>query len=150
MKFGVFSVSMPEYSPEKSIELLKELGYTGVEWRVAEIKKPYERWDTCFQEEIPAPSEDDPKIPYEMRYWGNNKSTLSLANIKAEAQKAKELCDAAGIEIFGLTTYLAVGDTEQLISVMEAANSIGCKQVRMIRKKRKRRIRYCLTACAKT
>ena len=50
MKFGVFSVSMPEYSPEKSIELLKELGYDGVEWRVAEIKKPYERWDTCFQE----------------------------------------------------------------------------------------------------
>ena len=48
MKFGVFSVSMPEYSPEKSVELLKELGYTGVEWRVAEIKKPYERWDTCF------------------------------------------------------------------------------------------------------
>ncbi len=65
LKFGVFSVSMPEYSPEKSVELLKELGYRGVEWRVAEIKKPYERWDTCFQEEIPAPSEDDPKIPYE-------------------------------------------------------------------------------------
>ena len=108
MKFGVFSVSMPEYSPEKSVELLKELGYTGVEWRVAEIKKPYERWDTCFKEEIPAPSEDDPKIPYEQRYWGNNKSTLSLENIKEEALKAKELCDAAGIEIFGLTTYLAV------------------------------------------
>ena len=130
MKFGVFSVSMPEYSPEKSVELLKELGYTGVEWRVAEIKKPYERWDTCFKEEIPAPSEDDPKIPYEQRYWGNNKSTLSLENIKEEALKAKELCDAAGIEIFGLTTYLAVGDTEKLVNVMEAANTIGCGQVR--------------------
>lgn len=130
MKFGVFSVSMPEYSPETSVELLKELGYTGVEWRVAEIKKPYERWDTCFREEIPAPSEDDPKIPYEQRYWGNNKSTLSLENIGEEAKKAKELCDAAGIEIFGLTTYLAVGDTDKLVRVMKAANEIGCHQIR--------------------
>ena len=47
-----------------------------------------------------------------------------------EALKAKELCDAAGIEIFGLTTYLAVGDTEKLVNVMEAANAIGCGQVR--------------------
>lgn len=130
MKFGVFSVSMPEYSPEKSVELLKELGYTGIEWRVAEIKNPYARWENYFQEETAAPSAEEVKIPYEMRYWGNNRSTLSQENIKKEALKAKEICDAAGIEIFGLTTYLAVGDTEKLVSVMEAANAIGCGQVR--------------------
>ena len=27
MKFGVFSVSMPEYGIEESVRLLKELGY---------------------------------------------------------------------------------------------------------------------------
>ena len=31
MKFGVFSVSMPEYGIEESVRLLKELGYDGVE-----------------------------------------------------------------------------------------------------------------------
>lgn len=130
MKFGVFSVSMPEYSPEESIRLLKELGYDGVEWRVAEIPKPYERWDTCFLTQ-PAPAEEnEPEIPYAMRYWGKNKSTLSLENIREEALKAKELCDEAGLEIFGLTTYLAVGDTEKLVKVMEAASAIGCGKVR--------------------
>ena len=37
MKFGVFSVSMPEYGIEESVRLLKELGYDGVEWRVADM-----------------------------------------------------------------------------------------------------------------
>ena len=37
MKFGVFSVSMPEYGIEESVRLLKELGYDGVEGRVAEM-----------------------------------------------------------------------------------------------------------------
>ena len=32
MKFGVFSVSMPEYGIEESVRLLKELGYDGVEF----------------------------------------------------------------------------------------------------------------------
>lgn len=33
MKYGVFSVSMPEYDPEETLKVLKELGYDGVEWR---------------------------------------------------------------------------------------------------------------------
>ena len=27
MKYGVFSVSMPEYNPEETLKILKELGY---------------------------------------------------------------------------------------------------------------------------
>ena len=33
MKTGVFTVSMPEYSPKEAVRILKELGYDGVEWR---------------------------------------------------------------------------------------------------------------------
>ena len=39
MKYGVFSVSMPEYNPEETLKILKELGYDGVEWRVTNMPK---------------------------------------------------------------------------------------------------------------
>ena len=114
MKFGVFSVSMPEYGIEESVRLLKELGYDGVEWRVAEM-----------------PEKEPENVPFAMRYWACNKSTLELRSIEAEAAKAKALCDEAGLEIFGLTTYLATNELEPLTRVFHAARSIGCRQVRV-------------------
>lgn len=113
MKFGVFSVSMPEYGIEESVRLLKELGYDGVEWRVAEM-----------------PEKEPENVPFALRYWACNKSTLELRSIEAEAAKAKALCDEAGLEIFGLTTYLATNELEPLTRVFHAARSIGCRQVR--------------------
>lgn len=113
MKFGVFSVSMPEYDIPQSVALLKELGYQGVEWRVAEM---------------PASAPAD--VPFAQRYWAYNKSTLELRDIRNQAVLAKKLCDEAGLEIFGLTTYLAVSDTEKLTEVLKAARAIGCHQVR--------------------
>lgn len=113
VKFGVFSVSMPEYGIEESVALLKELGYQGVEWRVAEM-----------------PEKEPETIDFEQRYWVYNKSTLELRDIENEAKKAKQLCDEAGLEIFGLTTYLAVGEREKLQTVLKAAKAIGCHQVR--------------------
>lgn len=80
MKFGVFSVSMPEYGIEESVRLLKELGYDGVEWRVAEM-----------------PEKEPENVPFALRYWACNKSTLELRSIEAEAAKAKALCDEARI-----------------------------------------------------
>ena len=114
MKFGVFSVSMPEYGIEESVRLLKELGYDGVEWRVAEM-----------------PEKEPENVPFALRYWACNKSTLELRSIEAEAAKAKALCDEAGLEIFGLTTYLATNELEPLARVFHAARSIGCRQVRV-------------------
>ena len=114
MKFGVFSVSMPEYTPAQSVQLLKEQGYDGVEWRVAEM-----------------PDQAPENVPYAYRYWAYNKSTLELRNILEEAKQAKALCDEAGLAIFGLTTYLAVTDKEKIISVLEAAQAIGCPKVRV-------------------
>ena len=38
MKFGVFTVSMPEYDAVQTLRKLKEFGYDGAEWRVFEDK----------------------------------------------------------------------------------------------------------------
>lgn len=113
MKFGVFSVSLPEYDAEQSVALLKELGYDGVEWRVAEM-----------------PASEPANVPFAFRYWAYNKSTLEVRDIANEAARAKKLCDEAGLEIFGLTTYLPLSDTENLLAVLQAAKAIGCHQVR--------------------
>lgn len=114
MKFGVFSVSMPEYTPAESVRLLQEQGYDGVEWRVAEM-----------------PEKEPENVPYNFRYWAYNKSTLELRNIMEEAKQAKTLCDEAGLSIFGLTTYLPVTDTENIIAVLKAAQAIGCPMMRV-------------------
>ena len=85
MKFGVFSVSMPEYGIAESVQLLKELGYQGVEWRVAEM-----------------PEKEPEGVPFAQRYWAYNKSTLELRDIENEAKKAKAL----GMRVIGYDSYL--------------------------------------------
>jgi sugar phosphate isomerase/epimerase len=114
MKFGVFTVSMPEYGIRESAQLLSELGYDGVEWRVAEI-----------------PGEKPKDIPYDRRYWIYNESTLDIGTIEESAREAKKLCDERGIEIFSLTTYLKPGESEKIERVLKAAQAIGCRQVRV-------------------
>ena len=63
---------MPEYGIEESVRLLKELGYDGVEWRVAEMpeKEP---------ENVPLPCATGPAT----------KSTLELRSIEAEGGKGQ-------------------------------------------------------------
>lgn len=114
MKYGVFSVSMPEYNPEETLKILKELGYDGVEWRVTNIPK-----------EVPE------NIPFERRYWGNNKSTIEIDTIEEKAEELKALCDSYGIEIFSLTTYLAPADYEKVEPVLRAAQKMGVKMIRV-------------------
>lgn len=112
MKIGVFTVSLPEYNVEESVALLKEMGYDAVEWCVRDIPEP-------------------PAEPcYERRYWQTNKSVLLVDDIEAQAQYAKKLCDEAGLDIIGMSTYLAVTNTETLTNVINAASAIGCPQVR--------------------
>ena len=115
MKFGVFSVSMPEYDIEETVKLLSKLGYDGVEWRVA----------------APPPLEKPEYYSYENRYWTYNKSTLDIGNIGEEAKKAKELCDLHGLEIYSLTTYLKPHETEAIEKVLKAASGINCRNVRV-------------------
>mgnify|MGYP000603370460 CR=1 FL=1 len=79
MKFGVFSVSMPEYGIEESVRLLKELGYDGVEWRVAEM-----------------PEKEPENVPFALRYWACNKSTLELRSIEAERQRPRPCATRPG------------------------------------------------------
>ena len=45
MKYGVFTVSMPEYDVEETAKILSDLGYDGVEWRVFDVIDPSKALD---------------------------------------------------------------------------------------------------------
>ncbi len=114
MKFGVFTVGLPEYTPEEGVKLLKELGYDGVEWRIAEI-----------------PKEKPQNVPYERRYWGDNKCTIDVNTVEQQAEYLKQLGEEYDIECFALASYLRPSDTEKIESVMRAAKIVGAPKIRI-------------------
>ena len=114
MKYGVFTVGMPEYTPEEGLMLLKELGYDGVEWRVTEI-----------------PKEILQNVPYARRYWEGNKCTIDVNTVEQRAEYLKRLGEKYGIECFALASYLRPSDTARIENVMRAAQIIGAPKIRI-------------------
>lgn len=106
---------MPEYDVKESIALAKELGFDGIEWRVADA----------------IPAEKPKEYTFERRYWTYNKSTVDIATIEENAAQIKGMCDEAGLEVFGLTTYLAPDKIEDIERVMKACNIMKCKTMRV-------------------
>ena len=116
MKLSVFTVSMPEYTIPEAVAQVKEMGYDAIEWRVDTIGKP--DW-----------LEGD-EIPFEYRYWADNKATLDVNNIMEAALEAKRCCDEAGIQIASMSSSLTYQNMDLLTKVLEAASAIGCPCVR--------------------
>lgn len=114
MKFGVFSVSMPEYGVEDTVRLLSEMGYDGVEWRVEAM-----------------PETQPEHIPFAQRYWAYNKSTLEIATLADTSESVRGLCDRYHLGIIGLTSYLQPDQPEKVEKVLDCARRIGCPQVRV-------------------
>lgn len=115
MKYGVFSVSIPEYDVEQSVKVLSELGYDGIEWRVNN----------------PPPSQKPDNYSFESRYWSFCHSTLDINNIERDAVKAKELCDQHGLDLISLTTYLRPHQVHEIEKVLKTAGRIGCRNIRV-------------------
>jgi sugar phosphate isomerase/epimerase len=109
MKLGVFTVMLPDLTPEEAIQELRTAGYQGVEWRVTHT--PPER-----QAEQPS-------------FWGNNLCTL--APTEAEARRGRALAEAAGLEVINLGTYLDVGDLNATEKAMRLAQLAGSPQIRV-------------------
>lgn len=109
MKLGVFTVMLPDLTPEEAALAIKAAGYDGVEWRVTHV--PEDRRGE-------APS-----------FWGNNFCTFE-PNLD-EAERAKALTDEAGLAIPNLGTYLQVGDLKAVEAAMQFAQLVGSPQLRV-------------------
>lgn len=110
MKYSVFTVMTPEFTPEELVSKLAGMGYQGVEWRVVTVL------------------EKDEKKP---SFWGNNKCTLSLRTLEEKAQYFREMARKKDLECCNLATYLEVNQLEKIEIAMQAAKSMQCSQIRI-------------------
>ena len=110
MKFAVFTVSTPDYAPEDLLPLLAELGYNGVEWRVAE------------------PNYDANKA---IDYWANNRCTVPVQGFADIARPLVAQATALGLETPTLGDYLKCDDLATVELLMTQAASVGIKQMRV-------------------
>jgi sugar phosphate isomerase/epimerase len=109
MKVGVFTVVLPDLTPEEAAREIKDAGYDGVEWRVARIPEEFK---------VERPS-----------FWRNNLCTLSPS--VEEAHRAREISENVGLEIIGLGTYIEVGDLDATEEAMRFARVAGSPQIRV-------------------
>ncbi len=109
MRFSVFTVMLPDLTPEESVTALAQAGYDGVEWRV---------------------TSNDPKRRSEApSFWGNNLCTLEPTPENAE--RARRLAQEAGLEVSNLGTYLEPHDLAAVERGMQFANRAGAKSLRV-------------------
>jgi len=116
MKFSVFTLAAPEYRPAETVNLLKELGYDGVEWRVG----------------TPPRGDKPENYKYEFRYWDYNLSTIDIETIMENSKGIKSMCDDAGLEICCLATYLGLWDIDGIEKVIKAAVEMKCGNIRLM------------------
>jgi sugar phosphate isomerase/epimerase len=109
VRFGVFTVGLPELTPEEAAPALAEAGYDGVEWRVTHV-----------------PEEVRGERP---SFWRNNRCTLEPD--LDQAARAREVARAAGLAVIGLGTYLTVGDLAATEAAMRVAREAGAPQLRV-------------------
>jgi sugar phosphate isomerase/epimerase len=109
MKVGVFTVGLPDLTPEEAAREIEAAGYDGVEWRVTRIPE---------EARVQEPS-----------FWGNNLCTLEPT--EEEARRARSLCEGTGLEVVGLGTYISVGDLEAVDGAMNLARMAGAPQIRV-------------------
>lgn len=114
MKYSLFTVSVPDMTPEEALQKMKEYGYDGVDWRVTAIPK-------------------DPEIlAEEPSYWRNNYCTIDIDTVAEKAEEIKALSEKYGIEINALATYLdCSSDPEKIEKCMNAARIMGCSRIRV-------------------
>ncbi len=109
MKYAVFSVSIPEYTPDQAVARLKEIGYDGIEWRVID---------------------EDPAAKG-TGFWAGNKATLPFSTFEQDAPAWRKLTEEAGLEIPGVGAYVLCDDLPGVEGAMRGTVAIGATQVRV-------------------
>jgi sugar phosphate isomerase/epimerase len=109
MKFAVFTVSTPAYTPEEVVVKLKEFGYDGVEWRVI----------------------DEPPNPPGMGFWHGNRATIPFTGLVDAAPAFQKLADEQGLEIPSIGTYVRADDLDNVETAMKGAVAMGARRLRV-------------------
>lgn len=110
MKISVFTVCMPEYTPEDAAAALAGWGFDGVEWRVTAP---------------PAPG-----APV-VNFWNGNRCTLAPETLPERADAIAALCRRHKLAMPCLASYLGYSDLALIEKVMQGAARMGVPLVRV-------------------
>jgi len=114
MKYSVFTVMLPEWTPEEAAPRLAAAGYEGVEWRV----------------NLP-PTKAIDSVPSAGRYWSANRCTIDVNSLPGAAASVREMTERAGLKLCALGTYTDASDYAEVRKVMEASAIMGCPMLRI-------------------
>ena len=109
MQYAVFTVSLPDYTPEEGLQLLRDSGYDGVEWRVTDQQ----------------PSQGAPG------FWVGNRCTWPLASFVEDAPRIRALTEQYGLAMPNVGTYVRCNDAAGAETVFKGVAALGVSQVRI-------------------
>lgn len=110
MKYAVFTVGLPELSPEQALTILRELGYDGVEWRV---------------------TDQPPAGDSRPGFWVGNRCTWPFSSFIEDAPHIAALTAQAGLEMPSVGTYITCEDLDAVERAMQAVAQLGAPQLRV-------------------
>ena len=110
MKYSIFTVSLPDLSPNDALREMKSAGYEGVEWRVVDQK----------------PSTDG-----KPSFWSGNLCTWPLKTFIEDAGEIRRITESAGFEMPNVGTYVNCENLEAVNTAMTGAAKAGAKQLRV-------------------
>lgn len=111
MKFSLFSVMVPDTTPEQLISYLKEAGYDSVEWRFKEMPAELRNENTSF--------------------WGNNLCTISPEITDLEIENLVSATKYNNIKVLSINPYLTSGDLVATERVLQVAQKFGASSIRV-------------------
>lgn len=110
MKLAVFTVMLPDLTPEEAAVELKASGYDGVEWRVTHLREGTK-------------SDDAPS------FHGNN--LCAFLPTEAEAKRAKKITEDAGLAIPNIGSYINMGELDKVKAAIVFAKTLGSPHFRV-------------------
>jgi sugar phosphate isomerase/epimerase len=109
VRFAVFTVSLPEWTPDEAAAQLAALGYDGIEWRVTDQ----------------APHDGEPG------FWWGNRCTWPLSTLRTDAPRIRALSEDAGLAVPNLGTYVSCLEPDAVAVAMDGAAAIGAPSIRV-------------------
>ncbi|MFI2857391.1 sugar phosphate isomerase/epimerase family protein [Paenibacillus sp. JSM ZJ436] len=110
MKFSVFTVSVPDLTPEELAAAAKEAGIHGIEWRFKGIP--------------PEAKHEQPS------FWKHNRCSMDPEGGQEDWLRFKRAAEEQQIQSLAVVPYLKCGDIESTRKVMQAAKLLGASFIR--------------------
>lgn len=110
MKFAVFTVSLPDWTPDVAAAELAAAGYDGVEWRVIDQNES---------------ADGTPG------FWAGNRCTWPQSTLLADTEAIAACAAGAGLAMPALGTYVTCEEPGEVDTVMRAARALGIGKLRV-------------------